>query len=179
MPAKQQKQPTASQGKPVSKKKTGRPTKYSKPIVDEILHRIVAGESLNKILKDDHLPCMSTVFSWLTDDTKPEFLDKYNKAKELQAEYYADELIDIADDAANDYQDKVLASGEVVTVVNSEHIQRSRLRVDTRKWVAAKLLPKRYGDKQEVEVTTGPSEQLKELMDMIKPTLGPPAYRNK
>ena len=179
MPAKKQKQLTASQDKPVSKKKTGRPTKYSKPIIDEILIRIVEGESLNKILKDERLPCMATVFSWLTDDTKPEFLDKYNKAKELQAEYYADELIDIADDAANDYQDKVLATGEVVQIVNSEHIQRSRLRVDTRKWVAAKLLPKRYGDKQELAVTTEPSEQLKEIMDMVKPTLGPPAYRKK
>ena len=78
-----------------------------------------------------------------------------------------------------DYVEKVLASGEAVQVVNSEHIQRSRLRVDTRKWVASKLLPKRYGDKQEVDVKFGPAEQLKELMDMVKPTLGPPAYRNK
>jgi len=156
----------------------GRPTKYPKQVNDEILHRIVAGESLNRILKDEHLPSISSVFDWLTDESKSEFLDKYNQAKELQAEYYADELIDIADDASNDYVEKVMASGEVVQVVNSEHIQRSRLRVDTRKWIASKLLPKRYGDKQEVDVKFGPAEQLKELMDMVKPTLGPPSLRN-
>jgi len=178
MPAKKKKQLKSAQDKPSSTNKTGRPTKYTKQVTDEILHRIVAGESLNRILKDDHLPSMSSVFSWLTDESRPEFLDKYNKAKELQAEYYADELIDIADDAANDYFEKALATGEVVQVANSEHIQRSRLRVDTRKWVASKLLRKRYGDKQELEVKVGPAEQLKELMDMVRPTLGPPSLRN-
>ena len=114
---------------------------------------------------------MATVFNWLTDNSRPGFLEKYNKAKELQAEYYADELIDIADDTSNDYMEKVLISGEVVQVVNSEHIQRSRLRVDTRKWVASKLLPKRYGDKQELDVNVGTADQLKELMRLVKPTL--------
>jgi len=178
MPAKKKKQLKTAQDKPSSTNKMGRPTKYTKQITDEILHRIVAGESLNKIVKDPHLPCMATVFNWLTDESKPEFLEKYNKAKELQAEYYADELIDIADDASNDLVEKTLASGEVVQVVNSEHIQRSRLRVDTRKWIASKLLPKRYGDKQEVDVNVGPAEQLKELMRLVKPTLGPPSLRN-
>lgn len=120
---------------------------------------------------------MSTVFSWLTDKSKPDFLDKYNQAKELQAEYYADQLIDIADDRSNDYMEKTLVNGEVITVANTEHIQRSRLRVDTRKWVASKLLPKRYGDRQEFTVET--DDQIKELMRLIKPTIGPPAYRDK
>ena len=108
MPTKKKNQPKSIKSAPA--KKTGRPTKYTKQVTDEILHRIVAGESLNRILKDQHLPSMSTVFSWLTDESKPEFLDKYNQAKELQAEYYADELIDIADDASNDYVEKVLAT---------------------------------------------------------------------
>jgi len=177
MPTKKNTQPKRTKSAPV--KKMGRPTKYTKQIIDEILHRIVAGESLNRILKDERLPSMSTVFNWLTDESKPEFLDKYNKAKELQAEYYADELIDIADDASADFVEKTLLTGEVVQVANTEHIQRSRLRVDTRKWVASKLLPKRYGDKQVVDVNTGSAEQLKEMMRLVKPTLGPPAYRNK
>ncbi len=52
-------------------------------------------------------------------------------------------MADIADDGSNDFtKDK-----DGKAVVDHEHIQRSRLRIDTRKWIASKLLPKRYGDK--------------------------------
>ena len=37
--------------------------------------------------------------------------------------------------------------------LNGEHIQRSRVRIDTRKWLLSKMLPKVYGDKAEVAVT--------------------------
>ena len=166
---------TKKKSGPIKQSKMGRPSKYTQCVVDEILNRIISGESLNRILKDDHLPSISTVFNWLTDSTKSDFLDKYNKAKELQAEYYADELIDIADDTSGDFKEKTLSNGEVVLVPDTEHIQRSRLRVETRKWAASKLLPKRYGDKQEVALAT--DDSIKELINLVKPTLGPPRYR--
>ena len=72
-----------------------------------------------------------------------EFSEQYARAREAQAEIRADEIVDIADDDSNDFT----ADKDGKPVANSEHIQRSRLRVDARKWIAAKLLPKRYGDK--------------------------------
>jgi hypothetical protein len=63
-----------------------------------------------------------------------------------------DELNEIADDGSNDYMEKERQDGSSFTVVDSEHIQRSRLRVDTRKWYLSKVLPKKFGDK--VDVTT-------------------------
>jgi hypothetical protein len=80
------------------------------------------------------------VCRWLFDDK--EFQEKYVQAKALCAEKYADEIVDIADDGENDtYVDE---NGNQRT--DHDVVQRSRLRVDARKWVASKLLPKVYGD---------------------------------
>jgi hypothetical protein len=58
-------------------------------------------------------------------------------------EVWSEEIIEIADDAASDkFTD---ANGN--ERVDNEHINRSRLRVDTRKWLMSKLAPKKYGDK--------------------------------
>ncbi len=69
----------------------------------------------------------------------------HGTAREAQAEVRADEIVDIADDDTNDFT----ADKDGKLVANNEHIQRSRLRVDARKWIAVKLLPKRYGDKMQ------------------------------
>lgn len=61
-----------------------------------------------------------------------------------------DDMLDIADDARNDY----MAANDPDNPgykLNGEHINRSRLRVDARKWIAAKLKPKKYGEKVEHE----------------------------
>jgi hypothetical protein len=79
-----------------------------------------------------------------------EFVQQYARARELQADYHIDEIVEIADDSTNDYmQDKDSAGYKL----NGEHIQRARLRVDTRKWVASKLAPKKYGDKLDLNQT--------------------------
>ena len=94
------------------------------------------------------MPDRSTVFRWLAE--KKEFYDQYARAREVQAEILADEIVEIADDSTNDFMEVQRGKG-VVTVCDQENINRSRLRVDSRKWVASKLLPKKYGDKQTVE----------------------------
>jgi terminase small subunit-like protein len=58
----------------------------------------------------------------------------------------ADDLLDIVDDGTNDFVARE-RDGERIMVVDHEHIQRSRLRADTRKWLLSKALPKIYGDK--------------------------------
>ena len=121
---------------------------HSPKKMDDICNRLAEGESLVDICKSDGMPRQSTVFRWLASDA--EFREKYARAREVQADTIFDEILSIADDARNDWMEK---NGEesVGWAMNGEHVQRSRLRIDARKWMAGKLRPKVYGDKQEVE----------------------------
>jgi hypothetical protein len=121
---------------------TGRPSDYTQAIADEICERLIDGESLRSILHSEHLPSKKTIYSWLMHN--PEFLNQYTQAREIQADTFVDEMTDIADDGTNDYMEKVLQSGEITHVADHEHINRSRLRIDTRKWVAERMRPKKY-----------------------------------
>lgn len=121
----------------------GRPSLYSEELTDIICERLVLGESLNKICKDADMPSLSIVFKWLGE--KPEFLEKYNIAKEAQADTLADQIMDISDEMP--------LMNPTTGAVDSGAVQHQRLRVDARKWIAAKLKPKKYGDKVQTEVT--------------------------
>ncbi len=130
--------------KPAPKKgKKGRPSLYTAKLAANICQRLAEGKSLRSICRDDAMPAISTVMGWLFDGDHDEFSEQYARAREAQAEVRADEIVDIADDDTNDFT----ADKDGKRVADNEHIQRSRLRVDARKWIAAKLLPKRYGDK--------------------------------
>lgn len=90
------------------------------------------------------MPEKATFFRWL--HARPDFRDQYARAKEDQAEVMAEELLDIADDGRNDWMDREFGRGNVVRVVDPEAVQRSKLRVDARKWLMGKMKPKVYGD---------------------------------
>ena len=91
------------------------------------------------------MPAVITVMSWLRKH--PEFAAQYARAREEQAETYADEIVAIADDGRNDtYIDE---NGH--ERVNQDVVARSRLRVEARKWVASKLKPKKYGEKSKLK----------------------------
>ncbi len=127
----------------------GRPSKYSASLVDEICKRLSEGESLNKICAEDEMPSTVTIWTWL--DKYPEFLTKYARAREAQAEFYASEIINIADEEPKHFVPD--PDGGESERIDSAGIARNRLRVDARKWVASKLLPKKYGDKIQQEVS--------------------------
>ena len=130
--------------KPAPKRpKKGRPSLYTDKLAAKICQRLAEGESLRAICADKAMPAISTVMGWLFDGNHDGFSEQYARAREAQAEIRADEIVDIADDASGDFT----ADKDGKLAANNEHIQRSRLRVDARKWIAAKLLPKRYGDK--------------------------------
>ena len=129
----------------------GRPSSYNKQTCDEICNRLALGESLRTICKSEHLPNISTILDWISKHS--EFSEQYARAREQQQEFYAEEILDIADNGQNDYMERLNKNGEVEMVVNYENIQRSRLRVDTRKWIMSKLAPKKYGDKVTQELT--------------------------
>ena len=138
----------------------GRPTDYNADLVAKICERISEGESVRSIVRDDDMPAMATFFRWLHE--KPEFKEQYATAKELGAEALFADILSIADDGTNDYVEKMSQEGEVVGYqTNGEAIQRSRLRVDTRKWYLSKVLPKVYGDKVTNELTGADGEAIK------------------
>jgi len=126
----------------------GRPTDYTLELSDLVCARVAEGESMRTIAKADGMPVTTTLFRWLRE--KPEFKQQYDIAKQECAEMYSEEIIEIADDTANDYQEK---DEDGHAKLNPENVQRSRLRVDARKWVAAKLKPNKFGDKIQQELT--------------------------
>lgn len=107
----------------------GRPSSYTDAIAHKICERMSEGESLRKVCSDPKMPSMSMVFRWLANEDNAEFRDQYARAREAQADKYADELVDIADEG------------------KSEDANIIRLRMDARKWAASKLAPKKYGER--------------------------------
>jgi hypothetical protein len=92
------------------------------------------------------LPNKDTVNLWRYKYS--DFSAQFAQAKLRQAELLAEEMLDIADDGSNDWMERFGDHGESIGwKLNHEHVQRSRLRIDTRKFLAAKLLPKTYGEK--------------------------------
>ena len=132
--------------------KTGRPTDYNEEITAIMCERVAAGESVRDITSDPDMPCMTSFFRWL--NKYEAFREQYAIAKELGAEALFADILSIADDGRNDWMEKLDKQGEAYGWgVNGEAIARSRLRVDSRKWYLSKVLPKVYGDKQQIETT--------------------------
>lgn len=123
---------------------TWRPTKYTKELADRICEMLAQWYSLRTVGKKERCPDLSTIFSWMR--LYPDFLKQYEKAKEESADALVEEMFDIADNWNNDWME-VNDPDNPWYKMNGEAIQRSRLRVDIRKWVASKLKPKKYGDK--------------------------------
>ena len=123
----------------------GRPSIYTPELAAQICAHIADGKSLRAIAALDGMPHQDTIMAWL-DGSKPAFSEQYARAREAQADKLAEEALQIADDGRSDtYLD---AEGNERT--DNEVIQRSRLRVDTRKWLASKMAPKKYGDKMAI-----------------------------
>jgi len=114
-----------------------------------ICKEIESGKSLREVLRDnDNMPSTQTLYKWI--DSESEKSKQYARACELRADIIFDEMIEIADDGRNDFMTKDIGDGVEVQVLNSEHIQRSRLRIDTRKWILSKMNPKKFGDKTDI-----------------------------
>jgi len=138
----------------------GRPSSYTAEIAGAICDRIANGEPLKRICADELMPHYSTVRSWMVD--KPEFSVLSARAYETGCHALADECLDIADTAKNDWME-FEENDDVGYRLNGENIQRSKLRIDTRMRLIGKWLPKVYGDKQHIEHSVDTS-----LADAIK-----------
>ncbi len=92
------------------------------------------------------------------------FAARYVRARELQAEHWADQIVEISDDGTNDWVERQMPNGKTETVLEHEHVTRSRLRVDSRKWLLAKLRPGTYGDKLQHANAAGDGNQVTEVV---------------
>ena len=145
--------PTPVQEAPVAetiavppKRKRGRPTRYSEPLAKALCKFLASGYTLHEICSRKHMPHEPTVLGWARNPEHP-FSDKYMRAREVGYMKMADDLIRIADDSSMDWLRSLDEKGNPVVRVDHDHISRARLRVDTRKWLLAKALPKIFGDK--------------------------------
>jgi len=136
---------------PVKAAVTGRPTTFNQKTANLICMMLSEGMSLRQILKADKvgvLPAQSTVYEWLL--RHPSFAEQYARAREEQADTNADEILDIADEMPPEFTDK-----DGKTSLDQTYIQWQKNRIEARKWTAAKLRPKKYGDRVALEGVDG------------------------
>jgi hypothetical protein len=109
--------------------KIGRPTKYSDEWAKAFCREISQGHSVAEICERRDQPSEQSIYSWLRGNG--DFLERYARAREAQADKLAKEILELSDKIEDD---------------NPVKVQRARLQVDSRKWLAARLAPKKYGD---------------------------------
>lgn len=111
----------------------------------EIVERVAAGETLTKILSAPEMPSRITVYK--ARDNDPEFASDMAAARKVAADALAEEILEISDNAAEDYR----PDGSI----NYEHIARSKLKTDTRRWLIERMNPDSWGSKGQIDVTSG------------------------
>ena len=130
-------------------KPVGRPSKFTQELADEICEQLTSGLSLRKICQADDMPSVSMVMRWL--DSDEQFREQYARAREAQADVIFDEMLEIADECR--IGKKTKKTGNVLEVSTGDMVERSRLMIDARKWVLARMSPKKYGEKVTQEHT--------------------------
>lgn len=130
---------------------------FSQELADRICAELAEGKSLRAVCAQDGMPNASTVLRWTEQDEH--FAQQYTGARARGYQLLADEILEIADDGTND-----AIETEDGPRTNQDVISRSRLRVDTRKWMLSKMLPKIYGDKLDL-AHSGSVKIVKELTE--------------
>lgn len=139
----------AAEIKKAAKKKKARHrkrTNYTPALGKAICKMLGRGMTLTSLCKRPMMPREDTVLGWAIDPDHP-FARQYARAREVGYIRMADQIIDIADDSVNDFMEREIVKGVMGVALNREAIERTRIRLDTRKWLLSKALPKIYGDK--------------------------------
>jgi len=116
-----------------------------KEIWNSLIAEIISGRSVRSIIKDPGMPGLTALYEWIENDELK--AKQYARACKIRADLIFDEILDISDNTGNDLI--TLDNGK--EVVNHEVINRDRLRVDSRKWMLARMNPKKYGEKIEID----------------------------
>lgn len=112
--------------------------------IDGILEKIAQGITLRSICREEGMPSHDTVYVWLNNNA--EYAQRFARARKIGHDAIAEETLDIADHASNDWME-VNDPDNPGYRLNGEHVQRSKLRIETRLKLLAKWDPGRYGDR--------------------------------
>lgn len=154
----------AKQKKPIGKAST-----FNDDVFQKICERIADGEPLRQICREQGMPAYRTFYDWIDKDnallsnenedvraTSLNLSARFARAREDGHDAIAEEALKIADDGTNDWMEKQDKDGKNIGwQLNGEHVQRSKLRIETRLKLLSKWNPKKYGDKVEL---SGPGE---------------------
>jgi hypothetical protein len=143
----------------------GRPIEWTQEKKDKAIEIIFTemahGKSLRQILDHDNtLPARKTFYEWIAIDQS--LSNHYARVSEIRADMLFDQIIDIADENHND----VIITEDGIEITNHDVIQRARLKIDARKWVLSKMVPKKYGDK--TDITTNGKDVNIPIIEWVK-----------
>jgi hypothetical protein len=157
----------------VTTEKGGVPLTYTQELGEEICIKIATSDyGLKRLCAENpHWPSRKCILEWRIKIKS--FGDMYEKAKKDQVETLIDDCLDIADDTSHDTLIRTNKDGDEYEVCNSEWINRSRLRIDTRKFLAQKLAPKLYGDRVLEEKQDKLQDDLNEIRETVQKCMKP------
>lgn len=157
-----------------------RPSSFTQETADRICELLADGISLREVCRMDDMPGRSTVWRWI--DADEAFRAQYARAKAEGLEAIAEDILDISDNAHNDWMRRNHGEDDPGWVANGESIQRAKLRVDSRKWLLSKLAAKKYGDRQVIagdpdaplkhDHTVGLQPETQRFLDAMRATAG-------
>lgn len=137
---------------------------YNQETADAVCKLLIDGKSLRAACRELDL-APPTILLW-TKSNK-EFAEQYARAREIGYHLLADEIIEISDEADVEV---VTQNGKEELDLSATAISRNRLRVDSRKWMLSKMLPKIYGEKLGIDHGIQPDNPIMELFNQIKNT---------
>jgi hypothetical protein len=167
----QRERDAAAAGRRHRLERRGRPTAaYSTQIAERVLDGLADGRTLLDVCDDEGMPTSRTVHSWVSEDREG-FAARYHRAREIGCHTIADEILAIADDSRNDWVLRRAEAGQpdgpVEVIFDHEHVRRCRLRIDARRWLLSKILPKTYGDRPDLNAGPVVIDTLAELLKEI------------
>jgi hypothetical protein len=127
----------------------GRPSSYDPVVAEQICELLSEGVPLREICRMEGMPAWRNIYFWMARDE--DLSAHIARAREMGYDNIAEECLDIADNSNNDWMNREVRNArgqiEIQRVVDTEHIQRSKLRIETRLKLLAKWKPEKYGDK--------------------------------
>lgn len=121
-----------------------KPVRYSHALADRVIERLKRGGTLKACCRDEGMPDPATILDWVVKDYYG-FSDRYRAAREIGYMLLAEEIIDIAD--TQEIGEETTEGKDGLTVKRGDMVRHRQLRIDARKWIVSKVLPKVYGPK--------------------------------
>ena len=118
---------------------------YSRELFDSVCAELAEGKSLRTVCKQDGMPSVATFLRWV--DERPELVEHYARARALCLDAMAEDILDIAD--TPEIGQKTISKATGIEITEGDMVEHRRLRIESRKWLMAKMAPKKYGDKVE------------------------------